>query len=382
MYELRRIVSLSPNLESVEIEQGNFGCLIRSHSNEEKAEMEKLGALFATSEPSQNNIKSLRSRGGNHIDMLEDVTDMRKLESLDMDEIYVSALFPPWPFGKIRFESLKHLSLQMGFWYDPRYERRSLPPHNSIQDFLARCSPLESLHLTDRRGRVDLSTILDNHGPTLRKLHLHDSEQVIADGAPNYHSLSLEEIREVRKRCPELKEFTADLKGNRSWDWTKEILEELARFEKVQKLTLYLPLGLADISFPSCSKPPFALGVRDPLLSAYVPADTDTFNFKQVPSRLENIYSFLLHQKKINKGVPLKELRITLGEWERQPPMGLAAGWECFEGRNKRCFILTRSQRDDCSDMVEIRTLRLDDINDENSVKEERVLRKIPDWET
>jgi hypothetical protein len=78
----------------------------------------------------------------------------------------------------------------------------------------------------------------------------------------------------------------------------------------------------------------------------------------------------------------LKELRITLGEWERQPPMGLAAGWECFEGRNKRCFILTRSQRDDCSDMVEIRTLRLDDINDENSVKEERVLRKIPDWET
>jgi hypothetical protein len=49
--------------------------------------------------------------------------------------------------------------------------------------------------------------------------------------------------------------------------------------------------------------------------------------------------------------------------------MGLAARWECFDGQNKRCFILG-SERDDCEDMVEIRTLRLEDINDENSVRE------------
>jgi hypothetical protein len=97
MYALRRIVSLSPNLERVEIEQGNFGFLIRSHSNQEKAEMAERGALFTTSKPSQNNIKSLKSRGGSHIEVMEDVTDMRKFESLNVGTIYDSALFLPWP---------------------------------------------------------------------------------------------------------------------------------------------------------------------------------------------------------------------------------------------------------------------------------------------
>jgi hypothetical protein len=95
MYALRRIVSLSLNLERVEIEQGNFGCLIRSHSNEEKAEMEDLGTLFTASKPSQNNIQSLKSRGGNRVEVLEDVKDMRKLESLDVDSIYDSDFFLP-----------------------------------------------------------------------------------------------------------------------------------------------------------------------------------------------------------------------------------------------------------------------------------------------
>jgi hypothetical protein len=272
----------------------------------------------------------------------------------------------------------------MGFWYGPRYESRSSPPNNSIQDFLARCSPLKNLHLTDRRGRVDLSAILDNHGPTLRKLHLHDSERVTAesDGKPYYHSLSIEEIREVRKRCPELEEFTVDLDCNPTGNSTKETLEELARFEKVQKLTLYLPLGLMDMSRYAnpTSLLGFRLRFRDALPFDYFPADP--FNRKQYSSWLENLYSFLLYQKRVNKTVPLREVHIKLGEWERQPPMGLAAGWECFEGRNKRCFILRESDRDDCLDKVLIRTLRLDDINDERSVKEERELRRIPDWET
>ena len=93
MYALRRIVLLSPNLESVEIEQGDFGCLIRSHSHEEKAEAEELGALLTTNKPSQNNIKSLKSRGVNHVERLEDVADMRKLESLDIDAFTILISF-------------------------------------------------------------------------------------------------------------------------------------------------------------------------------------------------------------------------------------------------------------------------------------------------
>jgi hypothetical protein len=105
--------------------------------------MAERGTLFTTSKPSQNNIKSLKSRGGSHVEVMEDIADMRKLESLDVGTIYDSALFLPWSYRKPRFESLKHLSVQMGFWYDPRYERRPSPLNSSIQDFLARCSPVE-----------------------------------------------------------------------------------------------------------------------------------------------------------------------------------------------------------------------------------------------
>ena len=78
---------------------------------------------------------------------------------------------------------------------------------------------------------------------------------------------------------------------------------------------------------------------------------------------------------------PFKEVRVKLGEWEREPPMGLPSSWECVEGRNKRFFILKQSERDDCLDNVEIRTLWLEDIYEEKSVKEERELRKFKDWE-
>jgi hypothetical protein len=77
-----------------------------------------------------------------------------------------------------------------------------------------------------------------------------------------------------------------------------------------------------------------------PYLRQFHPVPDDYFDPTKSAAWLESIYSFLLLRKQVNNIVPLKELRNKLGEWERQPPMGLAAGWECFEGRNKRCFIL------------------------------------------
>jgi hypothetical protein len=374
---LRRIVSLSPHLESVEIEQGAFGCLIRTHSAQERAEIERLGALFTTGKPSQNSIRRLKSRGGDYVKMLEDVTEMSKLESLDLGWTRNSDFFFT-PSGSVRFGSLKHLSVQMGPWYDPRYER----PDAFLRDFLAACSPLESLRITDRRGRFDLATILTNHGHSLRELNLHESEQVVDGMRESDHCLSLDEIRDVRKRCPKLQEFTADLERSPTWHSTKEIFEELAKFEKLQKLTLYFPLSLAYMSssFFSPPNPPLLLGFRDPVPSDYVHADP--FNRKQSSAWLENIYSFLLHQKRINKTAALKELCIKLGEWERPPPTGLPASWEVTEGRTKRCFILTESERDDCSDKVALRILRLENFYNERSVKEERELRRFPDSES
>jgi hypothetical protein len=381
-FTLKRIVSQSPHLESVEIKEGTFGCFWRSYSPQERVEMEQLGAFFTTSKPSPNNIKGLKSRGGDHVKLLEDVTEMTKLESLDLgwspnfDFFSSRSTSEVFQSSRLRFENLKHLAVEMGHWYDPR----TFLPETYLRDFLAVCPPLESLKITDRRGRVDLSIILDNHGHSLRKLHLHESERTEIDGIPSdCNFLSLEEIRDVRKSCPELQEFAVDMERNSGRDSTKKILEEVAQFEKVHTLTLHFPLGLVKMaSSPAPPKGPLLLEFRDPVPSDYVAVDP--FNCRQAHSWLENTYSFLQHQRRKNNFLPFKELRVNLGEWERQPPMGLPASWECLEGRNKRCFILTGSETDGYSDKVEIRTLRLMDMFEEKSVKEEREVRTVVGW--
>jgi hypothetical protein len=110
----------------------------------------------------------------------------------------------------------------------------------------------------------------------------------------------------VWNRCPELEEFAVDLDRYLTFKATYKILPELARFEKLQKLTLYLPLGLIDM--PSHLKPLF------PYLRQFHPVSDDYFDRTKFAAWLESIYSFLLHRKQVNNIVPLKELRIKLGE--------------------------------------------------------------------
>jgi hypothetical protein len=57
-----------------------------------------------------------------------------------------------------------------------------------------------------------------------------------------------------------------------------------------------------------------------PLISSlrqFHPVLDDYFDRTKSAVWLESIYSFLLHRKQVNNIVPLKELRIKLGEWER-----------------------------------------------------------------
>lgn len=314
--------------------------------------------------------------------MLEDVTDMRKLERLDVGWIPSSGFFLSNAAGKPRFETLKHLSVKLSSWYDPGHNNND----PSLQDFLASCPPLESLQISDRLGRVDLSTILDNHGHSLRKLNLHESERLYSDDptAADRYCLSLDEIRAVRERCPDLQEITADVDRypyrypNR--DSTKKILQELALFNNIKKIVLYFPLRLGDEpKVPNPSEEASLISSTESSGSEIVV--TDPFNQKDCPCWLENIYSFLKYLKSVNSTAPLTELHIKLGEWEREAPMGMPASWECTEGRSKRCFVLKEAERDDCKNVVEVRTLSLLDVFDEKSVKEEIEMRVMTGWE-
>jgi hypothetical protein len=375
-FALRRIVLLSPHLERVDVKEGTFGCFWRSYSAQERARMDELGAHFTTGTPSGNNIKSLTSRGGDHVRMLEDVTGIGELESLDIGCIPNFNFFCPLT-GRPRFRNLKHLAVEMGHWYEPRM----LHPETYLQDFLAVCSPLESLRITDPRGRVKLSVILDNHGRVLRKLHLHESERKQSDESPDDYCLSLDQIREVRRKCPELREFSVDMERAPDPGQTGEMLKELARFERLEKPTLYFPLDLLHMASALDSRDaPSSLEAQGSVPATCVPADP--FNRKHTCSWLENIYSFLLYQRRVNNLPPFKELCVKLGEWERQPPMGLPSSWQCLEGRHKRCFVLKPSARHDATDKIEVRVLALQDLYEDKSVKEERELREAVDWES
>jgi len=112
---LKHIVLLSPYLESVDLKEATQGNHWHFYSHQDRAQMEQVGAIFRTGLRSPNNIKHLKSRGGDHVKLLEHVTDMTKLESLDIGHIEDFDFFssrsrdaafessPP-----LRFESLKH----------------------------------------------------------------------------------------------------------------------------------------------------------------------------------------------------------------------------------------------------------------------------------
>ena len=282
-YGLQRIVLRSPHLESVDIKEDTFGYLPNINAHHQR-QMEQEETNSRAHLKSSNHLKHLKSRGGDHVKLLEDVTDMRKLESLDIGYIEDFDFFGSsskdtslescWSF---RFESLKHLYVDMGHLYDPN----TSPPETYLQDFLAVCKPLESLKIIDRRGRVDLSVILDNHGHSLRELHLHDSERKSSDENVDQYCLSLDDIRQIRSQCPKLKEFSVDMERANNPESTREILMELARFQNLEKLALHFPLDLVELilSHRPHQKVPKDLESSEAVSSDYVSADP--FNRRQ-----------------------------------------------------------------------------------------------------
>ena len=243
--------------------------------------------------------------------------------------------------------NLKHVSLNFGQLAKDRETA------GAIEQYLFHCSPLLSLSLWSGRGMVSLSTILSKHGATLGELHLHDREPDIDDAFYNPRKpLSLEEIRSIRRACPNLKTLTLDLDRYSSQlkvEHYKDVLEELHEF-KLEKLQIYLDSGLpwlmtlcrpnlAKLSHfstddtrckKSWSDSPPSPCENNTILESAIAVTTNLNNPElesktlQPPSSTTNICRFLVDAWKLvfhGTSTGPRQLDLKFGEWESKQPL-------------------------------------------------------------
>ncbi len=144
---------------------------------------------------------------------------------------------------------LRHVSLNLN-----PHERNS-ETAAAIEHYIATCPPLLSLSLWSWRGGVSLSTILNQHGPTLIKLDLHERED---SWYTLREALSLEELTSIRESCPQLKHFTFDMNRLSRQMPVKDyqdIFQELSKLN-VDNLQIYLDCGLPWLAGRGVSVPP------------------------------------------------------------------------------------------------------------------------------
>jgi hypothetical protein len=362
----RRIVANAPNLEFASIIQGHSGCVIRCQEPEEYArEQEAADKFFLDLRGPNTSVRKFTLdvfRLGK--DML---TEWGKYVSLShLEDLKCSRGFPDKSYFEAApalLSNLKHVSLNLS----QASRHPDLPP--LVDDYLATCASLETLSLWSWMGVVSLDTIL-KHGPTLKKLELHEREAW--DMGSRRGLLSVEDVRRIRKECPLLEDLTLDMdRQDADWrkviDHHKEILQEIAQFGKgLRRVQIYLDLGISVKIFGPATASRVqgtnSQGQERKVQSGEKKADAAADH--EADSSAEHVYKgpFLppsradMHKHgervwEIIFGDPKhtgdRKLDIKWGEWERKMGGGYPADWVLWEQEKKRCVSVRPEVRDD-----------------------------------
>lgn len=340
---LKRIVAVSPNLDTLDISEGSSGLVRRVITPEESQQTSVMLEKFSEDAvPSSNSILSLSCRGTYHALNLGDVTDLSKLELLEVGrvaDIYYSGN-NQWHGEK--FPRLKHLSFTLD---GPRVDRLD----RGIELFLYTCSPLQSLKVTDGAIHLPLS-VISPHANTLRTLVWHNTE--MAGSEASSYAISLREVQELSERCHILEDITIDAEKLSVEGGMNEILAALAAFPLLHTIRIYIPLGVAE----EAARTPHMFLDEDETRAEIEAHCRNPFNPMEDSCWLENAWSLLRHEKKKNGSRPLMELHVKVGEWEREMSSGYPAGWVVWEAANRRYFIATPHERDDRPNDINIYT--------------------------
>ncbi|KAL0564777.1 hypothetical protein V5O48_017263 [Marasmius crinis-equi] len=238
-----RILALAPNLEAMSYSTRSAGgCVVYGIDPEQEAEAKRERQKFAVVNPvRKSRMRRIRynSLHSSVIQSWETFFDPRKLETLDLKTLDNTE----W-MGYARdngiFGGLKHLSFRITHY--PQYSSQSLEEFKaSLADFLDSCYALESLSIVSYHGYIDLPSILDRHGESLRSLGLHQVE-----GTQNTRpALTRDDLKLIRSKAPSLEclEFDVNRTINPSAN-ESETYRVVSSFPDLRHLTLHYDLGI------------------------------------------------------------------------------------------------------------------------------------------
>jgi hypothetical protein len=359
----KRIIANAPNLQYASITTGRSGCVFTLLSAAEEADLAAQEEQFYTHKRPSTSLKTLTLDGyglsKDTIDHWGRFLNFSKLESLKCSRGFV----PDKSYFELAptlLTSLKHVSLNFSYNKDADIAA-------AADNYLATCSPLETLSLWSWMNVISLQSIL-KHGPTLKILQLHERESTHVD-VPRA-LLTSTDVADIRRVCPILRDFTMDI-DREALDWEQEvnnqtIYAELALFS-LDKLQLYFNLGIAaqisratsalndadaspDSEFcENDSGSPLAkrrkrhhsLSTRE---KALLPLRTAEDTVAQVKSIWRTIFK---HRRTGERALDIK-----IGEWERKMGLGYPAHWVLWEQRNRSFLKLRPNERDDMLDEV------------------------------
>jgi hypothetical protein len=256
--------------------------------------------------------------------------------------------------------SLKHVSLNFSYSKDADIAA-------AADNYLATCSPLETLSLWSWMNVISLQSIL-KHGPTLKILQLHERESTHVDVPRTV--LTSTDVADIRRACPILRDFTMDI-DREALDWEQEvnnqtIYAELALFS-LDKLQLYFNLGIAAQIWRATS----ALNDADASpdsefcesdgggslakgrehhrsLSAREKALLPLRTADDTVAQAKSIWRTIFKHRRTGE----RALDIKIGEWERKMGVGYPTHWVLWEQRNRSFLKLRPNERDDMLDEV------------------------------
>ena len=372
----KRIVANSPNLEIASIITG-LTCYMRAPQEPQHEEQEKRAAakFLSSSRGPSTSVRKLVLDGFSLT--RETLMEWDKYVSLrQLEDLKFSRGFPERTYfeaASALLTNLKHLSLNLS----------SASRHPKIsplaEAYLATtCAPLETLSLWSWKGVVSVDAML-KHGATLKRLELHEREATSLGKRRGL--LSIEEVKRIRRYCPQLESFTLDM-DREDADWRRDIvyheemLLEIGRIgKKLQKVQIYLDLGVAkkaehywdpDGCFlepegDSSDTQAEGEGVDDKD-AADVAMDYVYQGPFYPPSGLQKqdhaVEAWeIIFGKSPHTGA--RELEIKWGEWERKA--GNRYAWFQWEQENKRRVVVRPDERDDRPREVKVEIFGGDD---------------------
>lgn len=253
-----------------------------------------------------------------------------------------------------------------------------------VNGYLATCAPLETLSLWGWMFIVSFDNIM-KHGPTLKRLELHERETLDADF--RRYLLSVEEVRHIRNECPRLEYLTLDMDRedvdwHRDLDQHKEMLDEISQFgTRLQRMNIYLDLGIANLvdgaHGPRTSRQDRntdSLGNStnvspDEDIGDTAPNSTTAYDYKGPFHPLSHV-EMKQHAQQLWKmifGDPARtgprELDVKWGEWERKIDRIRPTRWATWEQAHKAYLRVRPHERDDRPGEAVVRVQRFASIN-------------------